>query len=108
MDLNPDMALDQDQEADLDFLLFKIRKKFTIRKCWRSGSASGRIHIILLGPDPDQHRHPGHADPDPTDPDRCINSKHFSRKFQYDAKILTIMTILPLMRKKNHYKLALL
>jgi hypothetical protein len=53
------------------------------KQCCRSGSGcgSGRIRIIL--PDPNRDRHPGHADPNPADPDRfqCQEYEKVDKQF---------------------------
>jgi hypothetical protein len=75
------------------------------------GSGSGRIRIIF--PDQERNRHPEHDDPDPANPDWYKFQAHVgfyfsSESFNMLSKILKIMTPLPLMRKENHCKLALL
>ncbi len=48
----------------------------TAQKLWytvlyiSSGSGSGQTRIILPDLDPDRDWHPGHADPEPADPNR--------------------------------------
>ncbi len=70
-----------------------------------------KIRIIL--PDQDRNRHPGQADLNPANPDRYQFQAHvgfyFSpENFNMLFKTLKIMKPLPLMRKENLCKLALL